>query len=210
MADRVFGDRRNRGVGERDFFGVGHLTLIPMEVLGLTLLSAQFCQAARGSRWRSSPDARSISRSASSFTRGFSTWRTRAAHRYYAGMGVNDGQFLIGMAGPDSMGGGIWRNWFTKRQPLLCTEWLRPRSNFVRATRRSRRDVSIRREAMREKLDEDDKYWHGWYRDHGGQIGFLGDACGDSDVAFGAPWCWRRWACCGNWRRWLPPARVVM
>ena len=29
-------------VGERDFFGVGHLTLIPMEVLGLTLLSAQF------------------------------------------------------------------------------------------------------------------------------------------------------------------------
>ena len=29
-------------VGERDYFGVAHLTLVPLELLGLTLLSARF------------------------------------------------------------------------------------------------------------------------------------------------------------------------
>ena len=29
-------------VGERDYFGVAHLTLVPLELLGLTLLAARF------------------------------------------------------------------------------------------------------------------------------------------------------------------------
>jgi hypothetical protein len=97
-------------------------------------------------------------------------------------MSVRDGQFLIGMAGPDSLGGGSWRNWFAKRQPILCNAWLQAEEQYRPgdpALEAARPDF---RQAMKEKLDEDQKYFRGWYRDHGGQVGFLGDMAGDNEL----------------------------
>ena len=31
-------------------------------------------------------------------------------------------------------------------------------------------------------MAEDDKYWHGWYRRHGGELGLIGDQFGGGDV----------------------------
>ena len=168
-------------VGERDFFGVGHLTLIPMEVLGLTLLSAQFFR-------RPLIAFAIIAGCAFDFALGvffharIQHLENTAQHRYYAEMSVRDGQFLIGMPGPDSLGGGSWRNWFAKRQPLLCNAWLQAEEQYRPgdpALEAARPDF---RQAMTEKLGEDQKYFRGWYRDHGGQVGFLGDMAGDNEL----------------------------
>jgi hypothetical protein len=168
-------------VGERDVFGVGHLTLIPMEALGLTLLSAKFLL-------RRNIALAIVAGCALDFGLGvffharIQHLENTVAHRYYAGLSVADGRFLIGMAGPDSLGGGSWRNWFDKRQSLLCLEWLQAEEQYRPgdpALEAGRVDF---RQAMREKLEDDQKYFHGWYREHGGQIGFLGDLAGDNDV----------------------------
>jgi 4-amino-4-deoxy-L-arabinose transferase-like glycosyltransferase len=164
-------------VGERDLFGVGHLTLIPMEALGLTLLSAQFFRR----RWIAFAI---VAGCALDFAFVFFHARIQnlentPQHRYHAEMSVSDGHFLIGVAGPDSMGGGSWRNWFAKRQPILCKGWLEQEERFRPgdpALEAGRADL---REAMRDKLAEDQKYFRGWYAAHGGQVGFLGDAFGE-------------------------------
>jgi hypothetical protein len=167
-------------VGERDYFGVGHLTLIPMEVLGLTLLSTQFFRR----RWIAFAI---LAGCALDFAFVFFHARIQnlentAQHRYFAGMSVNDGHFLIGMAGPESMGGGSWRNWFAKRQPQLCTEWLQAEEQYRPGDPTLEAGRADLREAMREKLAEDQKYFHGWYAAHGGQVGFLGDAFGEGTL----------------------------
>jgi hypothetical protein len=164
-------------VGERDYFGVGHLTLIPMEVLGLTLLSSQFFRR----RWVAFAI---IAGCALDFAFLFLHARIQnlentPQHRYYAGMSVNDGHFLIGMAGPDSMGGGSWRNWFAKRQPILCNQWLQQEEAYRPGDPTLEAGRADLRQAMQEKLAEDQKYFRGWYQAHGGQVGFLGDSFGE-------------------------------
>jgi hypothetical protein len=167
-------------VGERDYFGVGHLTLIPMEVLGLTLLSAQFGRK----RWMAFAILAGLA-----LDFAFVFFHTRIQnlentpqHRYYAGMSVSEGHFLIGIAGPDSMGGGSWRNWFAKRQPLLCNEWLAAEENFRPGDPTLEGARNALRAGLAEKLAEDQKYFRGWYAAHGGQVGFLGDAFGEGMI----------------------------
>jgi hypothetical protein len=168
-------------VGERDFFGVGHLTLIPMEVLGLTLLAAQFFRR----RWIA---IAIIAGCAFDFALGvfyhvrIEHLDNNAAHRYFAGLSVSDGHFLIGVAGPESIGGAAWRNWFARRQPLLCREWLQAEENYRRGDPALEAGRVEFRQAIGEKLEEDQKYFRGWYREHGGEVGFLADLVGESDV----------------------------
>jgi hypothetical protein len=165
--------------GERDLFGVGHLTLIPMEALGLTLLSANFFRR----RWIAYAI---VAGCAFDFALGvffhvrIQHLENTPEHRYYAGLSVSDGQFLIGVAGPDSMGGGSWRNWFAKRQPILCREWLQSEEQFRPGDPQFAASRPDFRTAMQEKLAEDDKYFRGWYRNHGGEVRFFGDWFDDS------------------------------
>jgi hypothetical protein len=167
--------------GERDLFGVGHLTLISMEVLGLTLLSAQF----RKSRAMAFAI---IAGCAIDFTLGvFLHERVQhldntQAHTYYTGLGLKAGQFQTGLFGPDSVGHISWRNWFNKRQPLLAREWLIAAEQYHPGDPRLEASRAVFRNAMGEKLAEDQKYWHGWFGNHGGEVVYLGDWFGDSDV----------------------------
>ena len=63
-------------VGERDLLGAAHLTLIPIEVLGLTLLASRASIHGAGSPASSWPGARSISPPACFFMHAFNIWRT--------------------------------------------------------------------------------------------------------------------------------------
>ena len=167
--------------GERDVFGVGHLTLIPMEALGLTLLSTQF--------FRRRPIAFAIL-AGCAFDFGLGVFfhariqhlENTPAHQYHTGLGVKGGQFLAGVAGADLIGGSAWRNWFAKRQFNLCREWLQAEEQFRPGDPTLEVGRAGFRKAMREKLNEDERYWRGWYRVHGGEIVFLGDWFGGSDV----------------------------
>jgi hypothetical protein len=167
--------------GERDLFGVGHLTLISMEVLGLTLLSTQFY------RHRLIGVA-ILAGCAIDFGIGVYLHArvqhldNTEAHTYYTGLGLKNGQFQTGMFGPDSVGHISWRNWFNKRQPALAREWLAAAEQYHQGDPRLYAPRAKFRAEMTEKLAEDEKFWHGWFARHGGEVVYLGDWLGDSDV----------------------------
>lgn len=167
--------------GERVLFGVGHLTLLSLEMLGLTLLAARF------HKHRAITYA-VVAGCAIDFGLGvFLQARVQhldntVAHTYYTGLGVLNGQFQVGMIGPDSIGRITWRNWYNKRQSLLSSEWLRAAEQYHPEDSSMEPSRTAIRKLMIEKLAEDDKYWHGWFARHSGEIVYLGDWMGDSDV----------------------------
>ena len=126
-------------VGERDYFGVAHLTLLPLELLGLTLLAARFFSR----RWIA---YLIVAGCAIDFSMGiFFHARVQhldntAEHTYFTGLSFGNGQFVIGAAGPDSLNMAAWRNWLAKHQmaalPRSGWRWARPSGP---ATRRSNR-----------------------------------------------------------------------
>jgi hypothetical protein len=167
--------------GERDEYGVAHVTMLPMEALGLTLLAAHFVK-------RRAIALAILAGCAVDFALGVFL-QARIEHlentperQYYSGLGVKDGQFKIGLPGPNSLSRNAWRNWFNKHQMRVCGEWLEAEEQFRPGDPLLAASRPMFRGAMREKLVEDDKYWHGWYRTHGGEITYLGDWFGDSDI----------------------------
>jgi hypothetical protein len=167
--------------GERDLFGVGHLTLISMEVLGLTLLSAQFYKNRLIGFAILAGCAIDFGLGVYLHARVEHLDNTEA-HTYYTGLGIKNGQFQVGMFGPDSVGQISWRNWLNKRQPILGNEWLKAAAQYHPGDARLEASRAAFRTAMTEKLGEDEKYWYGWFARHGGETVYLGDWLGDSDV----------------------------
>ncbi len=104
------------------------------------------------------------------------------AHTYYTGLGVKAGQFQVGMFGPDSVGHISWRNWFNILQPILGREWLAAAEQYHPGDPRLEESRAALHSAMAEKLTEDDRFWYGWFARHGGEVVYLGDWFGDTDV----------------------------
>jgi hypothetical protein len=168
-------------VGERDYFGVAHLTLVPLELLGLTLLSARFFS-------RRLVAYLIVAGCAIDFSLGIffhvhiQHLENTAQHTYFTGLSYDRGQFAVGAPGPDSLNISAWRNWFGKHHTAYIQKWLalgesyRPGDPTVDA---ARADL---RAAVAEQLKEDDTLWHGWYRRHGGEITLFGDHF-DGDAA---------------------------
>jgi len=161
-------------VGERDLFGVAHLTLIPLELLGLTLLAGRFftsrtlaCLLVAGC---------AIDFGAGIFLQErMQHLENSPGHTYFTGLAFGRGQFLIGDPGPDSVGPAAWNNWMVKRQIRYARQWLAAGLAFRPgdpALAQARTDLRI---AIDEVLKEDDTYFRGWYRQHGGEIQMLGD-----------------------------------
>ena len=169
-------------VGERDFFGVAHLTLLPLELLGITLLAARFCTS-RLVAWLI------IAGCAFDFSLGvflharIQHLENTAQNTYFAGLSYTSGQFQIGAPGPDSLSGSAWINWFGKHQVALCDMWLRDAEAYHRGEAAFEPAKVNLRQAIAEKLRDDDKYWRGWYRHHGGAIEMIGDRFGGGAAA---------------------------
>jgi hypothetical protein len=168
-------------VGERDPFGVAHLTLVPLELLGITLLGARF-------RSRRLVAFLIVAGCMIDFSMGiFLHARVQhldntARHTYFTGLSFGDGQFFIGAAGPDSLSMAAWRNWMGKHYVLLCEQWLATGEAYRRgdpAVEPAKVDL---RAAIADRLKEDDMMWHGWYRRHGGELQLIGDHFGGGDA----------------------------
>ena len=110
-------------VGERDYFGSAHLTLLPLELLGLTFLATRFFSR----RWIA---YLIVAGCAIDFSMGiFLHARVQhldntAEHTYFTGLSIGNGQFLVGAPGPDSLNMAAWRNWLAKHQMAVCRNWL--------------------------------------------------------------------------------------
>jgi hypothetical protein len=170
-------------VGERDYFGVAHLTLLPMELLGITLLAARFLTR-RLVTWLITAGC------AFDFTMGvflqahIQHLDNNAEHTYFTGMTFSNelGQFQIGAPGPDSLNAGAWGNWMGKHQLRLSETWLRAGEAYHGGDASLEPAKANLRASIADHLKEDDLYWNGWYRRHGGEITMLGDHFGGSEV----------------------------
>ena len=168
-------------VGERDYLGSAHLTLVPMEVLGLTLLAA--CSQQR--RWIT---ALLVAGCAVDFSMGV-LLHARVQHldnteqtTYFSGLGFGNGRFLIGAPGPDTIGAGAWANWSGKHFLQVWTEWQRAGAAFHAGDPALEKHHQGLQTATAQRIQEDDTIWHGWYRRHAGEIQFLGDHAGPGDT----------------------------
>ncbi|MCX6631252.1 MAG: hypothetical protein NTW28_26875 [Candidatus Solibacter sp.] len=168
-------------VGERDYFGVAHLTLVPLELLGITLLAARFFS-------RRLIAYLIVAGCAIDFSMGILLHArvqhldNTAEHTYYTGLSYGSGQFFIGAAGPDSLNMAAWRNWLGKHHVVLCEKWLDTGEAYRRgdpAVEAAKLDL---RAAIAERLKEDEALWHGWYRRHGGEFELIGDHFGGGDA----------------------------
>src|ERR1019366_8781663 len=118
-------------VGERDYFGVAHLTLVPLELLGITLLAARFFS-------RRLIAYLIVAGCAIDFSLGIffhariQHLENTPAHTYFTGLGFGKGQFFIGVAGPDSMTAAAWRNWMDKHYVAINQKWLATGEAFGR------------------------------------------------------------------------------
>jgi uncharacterized membrane protein YoaK (UPF0700 family) len=168
-------------VGERDYFGVAHLTLVPMELLGLTLLAARFS-------WRRWIACLIIAGCAIDFSMGiFFHARVQhldntAGHTYFTGLSYGGGQFIVGGAGPDSLNISAWANWMAKHHVVLCEKWLGLGEGYRRGDPALEAAKVDLRAAIAERLKEDDTIWRGWYRRNGGEFALIGDHFGGGDA----------------------------
>jgi hypothetical protein len=168
-------------VGERDYFGSAHLTLVPLELLGITLLAARFCSGRRIALLIVAGCAIDFSLGVFFHARVQHLDNT-AEHTYFTGLSYGNGQFFIGAAGPDSLTMAAWRNWLGKHHVALNEKWLGLGEAYHRGDPALEPAKVDLRAAIAERLKEDEVNWHGWYRRNGGEFELIGDHFGGGDA----------------------------
>ena len=168
--------------GERDPFGVAHITLISMMALGLTLLAAKFTT-------RRSIALLIVAGCAVDFSLG--VWlQTRIAHlentpdpAVFARIQVNGVHLDIAPAGPSTLARTSGGNWFRKHQYVLSETWLRSLAAMYPENRGIPPVQARVQSVLTEVVRQDDSLFGGWYKRHGGALVFFGDYFGESDWA---------------------------
>ena len=164
--------------GERDFFGVAHLTLLPLTLMGLTLLAAEMMT-------RRALAVALLCGCAVDF--GFGVWlhmhveslENTPRRTVFRGLEFHGAGASIATPGPDSLSQTAWINWLQKHQYALAGEWLaamRQRSDRDPGFAQRAQGVMATLEGWR---NEDQALWHGWFSRHGGSAELLGDAVGE-------------------------------
>jgi hypothetical protein len=166
--------------GERDPFGVAHITLISMMALGLTLLAANFTK-------RRSVALLIVAGCAIDFSLG--VWlQTRIEHlenmpdpAVFARIQVSGVRMDIAPAAPSTLARTAGGNWFRKHQYALSENWLHGLAAAYPEGRGITPAQAAVQKALTEVVRQDDSLFGGWYKRHGGALVFFGDHFGDSD-----------------------------
>src|SRR5262249_725221 len=109
-------------VGERDHYGVAHLTLLSMFALGLTLLASRFCSS-RAVAWLIVAGCAIDFGLGVFFQGGVEPLENPPGHAVFATLTVNDAGIDF-PAPPDALSQPAWSNWFRKHQFGLSEKWL--------------------------------------------------------------------------------------
>jgi hypothetical protein len=193
-------------VGERDFNGLAHLTLLPVEILGLTWLAANFC-------WRRWAAWLILAGALVDFPLGVmlharvENIENRPGHEVFGGLSFAHGRLALGVRGPDSLSQSCWQNWVEKHQYAVAGQWLAEIPQFHAEGPLFVRDSAGARLRFQQMMGEDQTMWQGWYSRHGGSVTYFGDLFGEGwapCVALSAMWLALLWML---WRH-LPPAAV--
>ena len=165
-------------VGERDVDGVAHLTLVPLEFLGLTWLAANF----RSRRWMA---VLILAGSMVDFGLGvllharIENLENAPGRTVYSGLAVMRSAFVPGPPAPESLSRWAWDNWFRKHQDAKAKEWLAQVEAYRASGAASEASAASVRPVFQEAIDQDRTLWHGWFARHGGSVTLIGDAFGE-------------------------------
>lgn len=163
-------------VGEESALGVSHITLLPLTVLGLSFLAANF---------------RSLGRFAALLLIGgcvidFSLGVFLQVHvesienapgkTVFTGLVFEGGQFYFGTVNKNSLSAWAWENWVEKHEYRLEGEWLREFPQQFGNDAGFKEGWPPVRAALVHDLQRDTVYWQGWLDHHGGEFRYLGDS----------------------------------
>lgn len=167
-------------VGERDRFGVAHITLYAMLAIGLAFLAANFTTSRVVSLLI-------VAGCVIDFSLGIFL-QARVEHLENTAQQTAFPRIMIGKvrmdlapAGPDALSRTAGNNWFRKHQYALATTWLASLGRSHPGGEALPSGQAAIRDALQEVVRQDETLWGGWYRRNGGEIVFLGDHFGDSD-----------------------------
>jgi hypothetical protein len=159
-------------VGERDPLGVAHLTLLSMEILGLSLLAGMF-------PFRRILLALVIAGCLLDFSFGVllqahvesleNTSKRKIFPSLVEVMAQKQPETTA-----DSLSESAWNNWILKHQYAQLVEL--SESHNV--------DAAVGRGQVQKWSENDQKFWHGWYARNNGAVGFLGDRLAGKSAAF--------------------------
>ena len=188
-------------VGERDPYGTAHLTLLPMQLLGLTLLASRFRQSRV-------PALLLMAGCVIDFSLGVflhlhvQHLENTAERTYFAGPSVRNGR--AGVFPPeDGLSGYASENWLEKHELANITKWTRELESTTAEGRE--RFVAI----LGRLATENRRHFRGWYERHGGELEYLGDHFGASEIPLGVMVGVFGGLMWGLWR-WMPPRAVVV
>jgi hypothetical protein len=163
-------------VGERSPFGAAHLTLIPLEILGLSLVAAAF-------PWRRAAAIAVVAGCLVDFSLGvFLQARVEALENtpgrtvFSASLNPQYGGFQMGSPTRDGLSESAWENWFFKHRFALCRGFLDRLAGYRPADPADREVASRAQAQLHRHLDEDAQYWQGWWGRRSYTLAFLGDA----------------------------------
>jgi hypothetical protein len=168
-------------VGERDRFGSAHLTLLPMELLGLTMLAGYF------------PSRRTVAYfiiAGCAFDSALGVLlhahlqhlENSPSQQLYSGVSYDNGAIQFGAATEISLPSNMWNNWLRKHQFALGHQWLAEVAAFHQGTPGLEPMKAAARENIGGMLQQDTTIWRGWYSRHGGSVTLLGDHFGESNA----------------------------
>jgi hypothetical protein len=168
-------------VGERDYFGVGHLTLLTMFALGLTLLATRFGRARAVALLI-------VAGCVIDFGLGVFL-QVRIEHlentpdsTVFSGLTLSSAGIDIATPREGSLSAAAWGNWFRKHQYGYSVKWLHDMMAFHPEDSALAPAKAAIRPTLEQASGDDERVWHGWYRNHGGEIIFFGDHLGSGDA----------------------------
>jgi len=156
-------------VGEPDYLGVAHLTLLPMEIIGLALLAASF-------PLRRMAALALLAGCIVDFSLGvflqarIENLENTPARVVFSKMDAS-GMDAILQSGQSPLGKMAWANWFSKHEYSLAQQESRQMDSSPPENVAAHHAAFL----LRQVLDKNQRAWYGWYERHGGSVQLLGD-----------------------------------
>jgi hypothetical protein len=164
-------------VGERDPLGLAHLTLLPMAILGMTLVASRF-ESSKMLAWLVILGCAIDVSMGVLLPARIEHLENRPGREIFMGLAFADGHFRVAAPGPEALSQTAWDNWMRKHEYRLANDW-------GRMVEMSSQEEPAKIEARRKLVlmkQNDQRFWRGWFQAHGGEVTFLGDHFGDSDA----------------------------
>jgi hypothetical protein len=163
-------------VGERDPNGSAHLTLLPLEALGLTLVAAAF-------PWKRAVAIAVLAGGLVDFSLGIylnarieSFENTSRETVFNAALRPADGEFQPGSQTPDMLvKGTAWTNWFDKHRYEIVRLYSHKADEYHPADAAGQATATRLREKLKGELLNDMALFQGWWARHDDSLYYLGD-----------------------------------